>query len=528
MPVPPGISAMAKPLVRKLAQQSLKRLQDNAIHAIKQKAASSGTRTASPYEVAKKALKDVWKSTFGQAENSGVRGHADPAFAYEYARLPRSYRPFHPAEYLKNHPSFRRDFTSGARQRTKTPIGNNPLVASRLRPSINSTLRGPTLVSNVGIGSSRNFSSHGAGKFVSEIHRNVPVGMRALADKLRELEDDARKKKRTVTQFRAQKDKESHVGKALKKYEKSMGIKGSRWPLSASKAIAQAQQQRNAMEFKSYFPSPEAGVVQAQASIPEQLIDTTSHVNETTYLLIPLCPSLAHLVSGSVPLVFDSDIPETPNLLHQLLPMHNAYDRHLRLRVTPLLLRLEGHGALDLSPEIWLTKEYRSRDGRVEVIFAPTEQGESRPDALRITFVGKSVEQVRRIIGTERLGQEDWVHVYSVPCATSERHAAPLSKQSTTTEAPLRMPTLDRSGTAASGNTIFDADYPDHGIWSHETASDVSVSTRPEISSLWLAERSVWEEGSECSSPAWSDTDVELDLLSGSEISDGDEAVSMW
>ncbi|KAJ9125279.1 hypothetical protein QFC22_000234 [Naganishia vaughanmartiniae] len=519
---------MAKPLLRKIAQQSLKRLQDNAIHAIKQKAASSGTRTASPYEVAKKALKDVWKSTFGQAENSGVRGGADPAFAYEYARLPRSYRPFHPAEYLKNHPSSRRHLSTGSSKYNKTPIGNTPLVASRLRPSINSSLRGPTLVSNVGIGSSRNFSSHGAGKIVSEIHRNVPVGMRALADKLRELEDDARKKKRTVTQFRVQKDKESHVCKALKKHEKSMGIKGSRWSVHASKAVAQVQQQRNAAEFETYFSSPQAGVVQASVSVPEQTMDTTSHINETTYLLIPLCPSLAHLVSGSVPpTIFDSDIPETPNLLHQLLPMHNAYDRHLRLRVTPLLLRLEGHGALDLSPEVWLTEEYRSRDGRVEVIFAPTEHGESRPDALRITFIGRSIEQVKRIIGIERLGHTDWVHLYSVPRVISERDWTPSSKQ-TSTEAPLRMLTFDRSGTAASANTIFDAEYPDHGIWSHGTASDVSDPTRPEISSLWLAEQSAWEEGSECSSPAWSDSEVELDLLSGSEISDGEEVMSAW
>ncbi|KAJ9127913.1 hypothetical protein QFC24_000198 [Naganishia onofrii] len=518
---------MAKPLVRKLVQQSLKRLQDNAIHAIKQKAASSGTRTASPYEVAKKALKDVWKSTFGQAaENSGVRGGADPAFAYEYARLPRSYRPFHPAEYLKNHPSSRRHLTTGASKQVKTPIGNNPLVASRLRPSINSSLRGPTLVTNVGIGSSRNFSSHGAGKFVSEIHRNVPVGMRALADKLRELEDDARKKKRTVTQFRAQKDQESHVGKALKKHEKLMGIKGSRWSSNASKAIAQAQQQRKAAEFETYFPSPKVGLLQAQVSVSEQTVDTTSHTNETTYLLIPLCPSLAHLVAGSVsPLIIDSDIPETPNLLHQLLPMHNAYDRHLRLRVTPLLLRLEGHGALDLSPEIWLSEEYRSRDGRVEVIFAPTEHGESRPDALRITFVGKSVDQVRRIIGTERLGQVDWVHLYSVPSTTTER---PAIKSPKAPSAEARMPILNRSGTATSVNTIFNADYPDHGIWSHETDSDVSDSTRPETSSLWLAEQSAWEEGSECSSPAWSDSEVEWDVLSGSEISDGEEIMSVW
>ncbi|KAJ9101945.1 hypothetical protein QFC19_005026 [Naganishia cerealis] len=527
MPVSPGISAMAKPLVRKLAQQSLKRLQDTAIHAIKQKSASSGTRAASPYEVAKKALKDVWKSTFGQ-QSGGVHRGSDPAFAYEYARLPRSYRPFHPAEYLKNHPSSRRHFTTGSSSNIKTPIRNLPLVASRLRPSLNSSLRGPTLVSNLGIGSSRNFSSHGAGKFVSEIHRNVPVGMRALADKLRELEDDARRKKNRTTQFRAQKGKGGRVENALKKHEKLMGIKGSRWSLSASKAVAQTKQQRKAAEFERYFPSTGAVEVEpTQTSVNKQALASTVPVNETTYLLIPLCPSLAHLVSGSVPSeLAESDVPDTPNLLHQLLPMHNAYDQHLRLRVTPLLLRLQGHGVLDLSPEIWLTEEYRSHDGRLEVIFAPSEQGESRPDALRITFLGKSVDQVRRIIGTQRLGQEDWVHLYSVPCVSTASALTPSTKPSPV-EIPLQMPTLDRSGTVRSANTMSGVDYPDHGIWSHEPASEVFDSTRPEISSLWLGEQSVWEGGSECSSPPWSDSEVDLDLLSDSEISDG-EAMSVW
>ncbi|KAJ9112777.1 hypothetical protein QFC20_002102 [Naganishia adeliensis] len=265
MPASPGISALARPLVRKLAQQSLKRLQDNAIHAIKQKA-TSGTRTSSPYEVAKKAIKDIWTSTFGQAGEGAYR--RDPAFAYEYARLPRSQRPFNPADYLRNHPSSRRYVSTGRANPSKTPIGNHPWITSRLRPSINSGLRGPSAVTNLGIGSSRNFSSHGAGKVFSEINRNVPVGMRALADKLRDLDDDARKKKSGTGAYRPQAGKAGRVGKALKRHEKSMGIKGSRWSAAASRIIAQVQRQQISEEFDQYFPS-----VKAQASQEAVAID---------------------------------------------------------------------------------------------------------------------------------------------------------------------------------------------------------------------------------------------------------------
>lgn len=507
MPASPGISALARPLVRKLAQQSLKRLQDNAIHAIKQKAAS-GTRTSSPYEVAKKAIKDIWKSAFGQAGEGAYR--RDPAFAWEYARLPRSQRPFNPADYLRNHPSSRRYLSTGRANSSKTPIGNQPWVATRLRPSINSGLRGPSAVTNLGIGSSRNFSSHGAGKVYSEIHRNVPVAMRALAEKLRELDDDARKKKSGSGAYGA---KAGKVGKALKRHEKSMGIKGSRWSVAASRTIAQARRQKTSEEFNQYFPTVRAQATQEPNTFEA---DRSPDANMTTYLLVPLCPSLAHLVAGTPSASLQDDVPETPNLLHQVLPIHLAFDRHVRLRVTPLLLRLQGYGALDLSPELWLTEEYRTQDGRVEVIFAPGEDGESRPDALRIAFEGRTIDQVRAMAGG-RSYEEEWFHLYSVPSI-----AKAVSSNIEPLETSLQMPSLDRSGTLAF-NVFFDADYPDHDIWAHESPS--LDSSRPEISSLWLEDvQEVWEEGSESSSPPWSDSEVEMDLLSGSEFSE-EEAV---
>lgn len=524
MPASPGVSALARPLVRKLVQQSIKRLQDNAIHAIKQKAAS-GTRSSSPYEVAKRAIKDIWRSTFGQ--EAGAHGR-EPAFAYEYARLPRSYRPFNPAEYLKNHPSSRRYASTGRANSSKTPIGNHPWVASRLRPSINSGLRGPSAVTNLGIGSSRNFSSHGAGKVFSEINRNVPVGMRALADKLRDLDDDARKKKNVTGSFRAQAARTGRVGKALKKHEKTMGIKGSRWSLAASKMIAQTRRQRDAEEFEEYFPSaPVKAQATAQATrvavADMHEVERIADTNVTTYLLIPLCPSLAHLVAGTPSaLLPDDHVPATPNLLRQVLPIHAAFDRHIRLRVTPLLLRLQGYGALDLSPEIWLEDEYRTRDGRVEVIFAPGEDGESRPDALRVTFQGRTVDQVRAMVGS-RAYEEEWVHLYSVLTA-GKADTSDVGKNPSTRSTTLQMPSLDRSGTLASPNVLFDAEYPDHGIWAHD--SPPLDSARPEISSLWLGgEQTVWDDDSESSSPPWSDSEVELDLLSGSEFSDEETAV---
>lgn len=499
--------------MRKLAQQSLKRLQDNAIHAIKQKTAS-GARTASPYEAAKNALKEIWKSTFGQA---GQHGGRDPAYAYEYARLPRSYRPFHPAEYLKNHPSSRRYLSTGRSTPSKTSVSNNPLVASRLRPSINSSLRGPSVVSNLGIGSSRNFSSHGAGKVFSEINRNVPVGMRALADKLRDLDDDARKRKQKVGQMRAQGAKGGQVNKALKRHEKAMGIRGSRWSASAARAIACAEKEQLSAEFNEYFPAPVV-VKTVQESNVTNAVEATDE-NVTTYLLIPLCPSLAHLVSGDQSSSLYDDIPSTPQLLRQVLPMHTAFDRHIRLRVTPLLLRLQGHGSLDMSPEVWLADEYRTRDGRMEVIFAPGQDGQSVPDALRITFVGRTVNQVRAMMGVGTYAEE-WAHLYSVPNAS----AAAVIKD-VSTAATLQMPSLDRSGSAASPEALFDAEYAEHALWSTASSNE---SARPEISSLWLeGEQSIWEDGSESSSPPWSDSEVELDFLSGSEFSD-EETTSVW
>ncbi|KAJ9112778.1 hypothetical protein QFC20_002103 [Naganishia adeliensis] len=193
--------------------------------------------------------------------------------------------------------------------------------------------------------------------------------------------------------------------------------------------------------------------------------------------------------------------------------MHVAFDRHVRLRVTPLLLRLQGYGALDLSPELWLSDEYRTHDGRVEVIFAPGEDGESRPDALRVTFQGKTVDQVRAMVGGKAY-EEEWVHLYSVP-SLGKADSSDVVK---TRETTLQMPSLDRSGTLSS-DILFDAGYPDHGIWAHESPS--LDSSRPAISSLWLEGiQEVWEEGSESSSPPWSDSEVEMDLLSGSEFSE--------
>lgn len=503
--------------MRKLAQQSLKRLQDNAIHAIKQKAAS-GARTASPYEVAKNAIKEIWKSTFGQAGQGGGP-HRDPAFAWEYARLPRSQRPFHPAEYLKNHPSARRYLSTGRSGTSKTSVVNNPLVASRLRPSINSSLRGPGVVSNLGIGSSRNFSSHGAGKVFSEINRNVPVGMRALADKLRDLDEDARKKKQSAGQPRAQVAKGGKVNKALKRHEKAMGIRGSRWSASAARAIARAQKEQLSAEYNEYFPAPVAVKPAVQQPTVSANIPAT-HQDVTTYLLVPLCPSLADLVTGDPSLSPLNDIPATPNLLRQVLPMHAAFDRHIRLRVTPLLLRLQGYGALDMSPEVWLADEYRTRDGRMEVIFAPGEDGESVPDALRITFDARTVDQVRSMMGVRRY-EEEWAHVYSVPNVGCNA----VDVKDSSVLAALQMPSLDRSGSASSPDVLFDVEYPDHGVWS--TASDGIESGRPELSSLWLGEQTVWDNDSESTSPPWSDSEVELDLLSGSELSD-EETMSVW
>lgn len=470
MPGPPGLGIagrLLKPLIKHLAR----------------KAAATAPRAGkqqSPYEIVRDLGRSVIDSTFG---HPGGKGRALPI----YERIPAagSYGGKFGQRITQLRNGAAREYSTGSTRFSSSQT--TTFVASRLRPNFHSHyLRGPAQVSHVGLrpSPSRTFATYGTTKIGHELQRNVPIGLRALADRLKHADERAMKRKVNL-QMRRKGEETKVVVRSLRKWEKEHG--GNKFVLVADAEVEQqTRQTRRAKQFTKYFPLAANEVVRAAVAVPAGVEDAEAgpscpvHTamtravetplfdpDTTTYLLLPLSPSLSHLLtlpSSPSASIDQSYVPrdELPDVINTVLPIHLAYDAHTRLRLIPLLVRLNGKGCFDTEHlggshvEPWLRGVFggRQRGVNVEVVYGPVvlpdgsvEPNAQEPEALRLTFSGYTEHGVKALIGGDAELGRNWWYIYSV------KHAA----RSTSSTYGLDSP-ISSSSSAIGSFSVSDTD----------------------------------------------------------------------
>lgn len=302
----------------------------------------------------------------------------------------------------------------------------------------------------------RTFATYGP-QFASEIYSNVPLGMRALADRLHKQRGDRKATKTQRPKKTCRKEEKDRVGQSVKKfrYERMHALGTS--SVSPASTGAEEKREKRAEEFKAYFPlTSERGPDGAAAFVVEQSGSESiaqemlkGEKDRTTYLLLPLAPSLSHLLS--LPSASTSMSSETnknaespPGILISLLPAQTAYAQHAQEHLFPLLENLGRMVHLSSDEGGWLRTRRESNDVDVEVVYGLPETaaaegqvgGEMEPEALRLVFHGWSEAGVERLVrratgaltpkqaGVER--ERGWWYIYSVvhsPVAHSDGSA---------------------------------------------------------------------------------------------------------
>ncbi|WVQ94495.1 hypothetical protein IAU59_001574 [Kwoniella sp. CBS 9459] len=253
---------------------------------------------------------------------------------------------------------------------------------------------GPGISANVGLGSARGFASSTSGS----VQANVPMALRAFASL---LDDDEKK----------------HNLKPLPR--------ASRYTPYTRPTRSHRQRQRRAQralstcsiessliikEIQHYFPlpSPTRSIVEQQSQIalpptPETLVTE----GKTTVLALPLSPSLEALLLPTASMCY-SDASIGIHILAQLtrglMPIHNAFSLHSSTRIIPLLTKLDGLGVLDYHPDASMPTT------EAQIV----EDAEGRPDILRLVFHGRSIDDVRALLGESLRAHEegDWWALY--------------------------------------------------------------------------------------------------------------------
>lgn len=310
----------------------------------------------------------------------------------------------------------------------------------------------------------RTFATYGGSKFAHEVYGNVPLGMRALADQL--YKSDQKHQKSVFAKRMVIQGKGGRVERSLKRYEKVYG--GNRFMLGVSvkEQDKLRKQAAKAREYKKYFIAAAA----AELS-PEEAVEAFAQPKSkpaihdpstTTYLLLPLAPSFTHLLSppdqthttnsttaSPRDCYTTADVPPLPQLVHSVLPIHQAFDQHARTKLGPLLTRLGAKVTL-VSPshEKWLKTfdDCHSMDSlepqdrvEVQVMIDPSSH---EPEALRLTFRGWTSAGVRELIGgtaiTRQEERDHWWHLYSVVERGNCRHHQDTSCHDTAAAAALQ------------------------------------------------------------------------------------------
>lgn len=325
------------------------------------------------------------------------------------------------------------------------------------------------MVSHTGLHPSpaRTFATYGGGKMAHEFYNNVPLGMRALADRIKRQDGGKDRRRKRIVNVKAGK---SQIQASLKKYERLHG--GNRFALltgygqvAASNQADEQEKKRQAAaeEFKRYF---ELAVQPTVTEIEHAVQETGKDVaredhNRTTYLLLPLAPSLSHLLS--LPILPSSTSKKdqdpytahpTPDLLLSLLPTQQAYDHHARTRLFPLLQKIGGRVSLSSEEGGWLRTDRDGVDVDVEVVYAAGGQGRQEAEALRLVFRGWSEEGVERLVkhcqGKAEPESRGWWYIYSVP-HSPHRDSTSTSASASFGEAD-EMTDFARSGYASSSS----------------------------------------------------------------------------
>jgi hypothetical protein len=243
-----------------------------------------------------------------------------------------------------------------------------------------------------------------------ELGVNVPIGFRALAERLRSDEDrvEAMRKGR----------RSGRVMGGVRKVRKG-GLEGGRWKGvrrggMESKVLAvnkDGKAKRSVVDaFNEYFPCA-ATTADATTEASNTASATSTTTTTTTYIIIPLSSTLTPLFdSHPTPPhthLFPPDPPKRPNLLSPA-PTSPTPDP------TTLLTALVDVGLLSSAgAESWVHHRADNAPGSaVEVIYMRgTMGGYDQPEALRVVLAGRTEKVVRTLLGERSLRG---VHVYQV------------------------------------------------------------------------------------------------------------------
>ena len=233
--------------------------------------------------------------------------------------------------------------------------------------------RGGRTGANVGLGSARGFAS--SGPVQGQVQAHVPMGLRAFAALLSDEEHDKALPRPTRVH---------PYSPAARKYKRVRTARRLQSICSVDSRISTPS------ALAHYFPARPAPSVELPVAI-ESLVTP----GETTVLLLPLSPSLSALLDPT-PRIPYSDasvgVAVLSTLTSGLMSLQEAFGIHFADRILPLLAHVDALGVLQMQPAM-----------AYEVVCDVMGQ----PDILRLTFHGRSVPDVRRLLG-ERLAGDGW------------------------------------------------------------------------------------------------------------------------
>ncbi|OCF34671.1 hypothetical protein I316_03714 [Kwoniella heveanensis BCC8398] len=323
------------------------------------------------------------KNAINQAIHQTFPSLATPSHQLQYATIP-----------IRN-ASSRRGFATAASG--KGP-GSGRRVGGPVRQAIqNSGARpkwtnGPGISANVGLGSARGFASSTSGS----VQANVPIVLRAFASLL----DDDEKKHSLKPLPRASRYTPYTQPTRFQRQRRARRAP-STCSIDSSLIIK---------EIQHYFPlpSPTRSIEEQQCQIalpptPETLVTD----GKITVLALPLSPSLEALLLPTARMAYSEasiGIHILARLTQGLMPIHNAFSLHSSTRIIPLLTKLDGLGVLEYHPDASMPNT------EAQVI----HDAEGRPDILRLVFHGRSVGDVRTLLGESlrKTEEGDWWALY--------------------------------------------------------------------------------------------------------------------
>lgn len=362
------------------------------------------------------------------------------------------------------------------------PIGSNLSFPTRValgRPlSAPKLPRAPTIprsVSQVGLGTARNFSS--TRHVFQNIVDNVPIHTRALWEAEWDLKQRKSAQKKMIKKEIKKKQTERIPDKLKAKENKS--------PLSPALSAVDSEDSVPSIEFSTYFAAPAA---------------TPLVKGVTTSLTIPLYPPTSRRAPLPASHTSDSFLP-----LSELRDLHVTHSQHAT-RVTSLFIRLDG-------ADVW------SKGATCECYGGETT---GMVTSLRVVFNGWDKKMVRKAIGDAGKGWCELVEereVFEEP--VQERRASLYPPASLPNELDVTssfvIPTLDFSSNFASHMSDSSSHYePEEAAWG--TSRSISPSTTRPSSPTMMSPTHGSVHSDDDLHDGWSSGGEEYDRLSDVSI----------